>query len=80
MSDTRFFDDRLTYLSFVTTSNEKNVVANEISSVIKSISKEKAALRIFDAGIGDGSLLMNVIKNCHKEFPLHTLFCDGKRN
>ena len=78
MSDTRFFDDRLTYLSFVTTSNEKNVVANEISSVIKSISKEKAALRIFDAGIGDGSLLMNVIKNCHKEFPYIPFFVMAK--
>jgi hypothetical protein len=78
MSDSRFFDDRLTYLSFVTTSNEKNVVANEISSVIKSISKEKAALRIFDAGIGDGSLLMNVIKNCHKEFPYIPFFIMAK--
>ena len=78
MSDSRFFDDRLTYLSFVTTSNEKNVVAKEISSVIKSISKEKAALRIFDAGIGDGSLLMNVIKNCHKEFPYIPFFVMAK--
>tara|TARA_B100001113_G_scaffold349756_1_gene345684 strand:+ start:259 stop:1377 length:1119 start_codon:yes stop_codon:yes gene_type:complete len=78
MAESRFFDDRLTYLSFVTTSNEKNIVADQLSTVIKSISKEKAALRIFDAGIGDGSLLMNVIKNCHKEFPYIPFFVMAK--
>ena len=78
MAESRFFDDRLTYLSFVTTSNEKNIVADQLSTVIKSIPKEKAALRIFDAGIGDGSLLMNVIKNCHKEFPYIPFFVMAK--
>ena len=67
--DFRFYDSRQKYLLFVTTTNEKNIVAESIYPYIKKIKPINPALKIFDAGLGDGSLLMNVIRQCHKEFP-----------
>ena len=48
-SDFRFFDSRQKYLLFITTTNEKSVVATEISSVIEKLIPKKPALKIFDA-------------------------------
>ena len=67
--DFRFFDSRQKYLLFVTTTNEKSVIAERISKQIKNIKPKKPALRIFDAGLGDGTLLMSVLRSCHREFP-----------
>ena len=52
----RFFDNRQKYLLFVTTTNEKNVIADNIHPHIKKIKPTTPALKIFDAGMGDGSL------------------------
>ena len=65
----RFFDNRQKYLLFVTTTNEKNVIADNIHPHIKKIKSTKPALKIFDAGMGDGSLLMNVMRQSHQEHP-----------
>ena len=65
----RFFDNRQKYLLFVTTTNEKNVIADNIHPHIKKIKPTKPALKIFDAGMGDGSLLMNVMRQSHQEHP-----------
>ena len=65
----RFFDNRQKYLLFVTTTNEKNVIADNIHPYIKKIKPTKPALKIFDAGMGDGSLLMNVMRQSHQEHP-----------
>ena len=65
----RFFDNRQKYLLFVTTTNEKNVIADNIHPYIKKIKPIKPALKIFDAGMGDGSLLMNVMRQSHQEHP-----------
>lgn len=67
--DFRFYDSRQKYLLFVTTTNEKNKISDSIYPYIKKIKPQQPALKIFDAGLGDGSLLMNVIRQCHKEFP-----------
>ena len=58
--DFRFFDSRQKYLLLVTTTNEKNIIAEKISTQIKNIKPKKPALKILDAGLGDGTLLMNV--------------------
>ena len=63
----RFFDNRQKYLLFVTTTNEKNVIADNIHPYIKKIKPKQPALKIFDAGMGDGSLLMNVMRQSHQE-------------
>ena len=65
----RFFDNRQKYLLFVTTTNEKNVIADNIHPHIKKIKPKQPALKIFDAGMGDGSLLMNVMRQSHQEHP-----------
>ena len=65
----RFFDNRQKYLLFVTTTNEKNIIADNIHPHIKKIKPIKPALKIFDAGMGDGSLLMNVMRQSHQEHP-----------
>ena len=67
--DFRFYDSRQKYLLFVTTTNEKNVIADNIHPHIKKIKPKQPALKIFDAGMGDGSLLMNVMRQSHQEHP-----------
>ena len=76
--DFRFFDSRQKYLLFVTTTNEKSVIAEKISRQIKNIKPQKPALKIFDAGLGDGTLLMSVLRNCHREFPTIPFLVFGK--
>jgi len=44
--DFRFFDSRQKYLLFVTTTNEKNIIAEKISTQIKNIKPKKPALKI----------------------------------
>ena len=78
MSEFRFFDSRQKYLLFVTTTNEKAVISQKISPVIKSIIPKKPALKIFDAGLGDGTLLMNILRDCHREFPTIPFLVAGK--
>ena len=46
MSDFRFFDSRQKYLLFITTTNEKSVVATEISSVIEKLIPKKLPLKV----------------------------------
>ena len=65
----RFFDNRQKYLLFVTTTDEKNRIADAIHPYIKKIKPRKPGIKIFDAGMGDGSLLMNVMRQCHQEKP-----------
>ena len=61
----RFYDNRQKYLLFVTTTNEKNQIADFIRPHINKIKPTKPGIKIFDAGMGDGSLLMNVMRQCH---------------
>jgi len=65
----RFFDNRQKYLLFVTTTDEKNRIADAIHPYVKRIKPRKPGIKIFDAGMGDGSLLMNVMRQCHQEKP-----------
>jgi len=76
--DFRFFDSRQKYLLFVTTTNEKSIVAEKISNQIKNIKPKKPALNILDAGLGDGTLLMSILRNCHREFPTIPFLVFGK--
>ena len=74
----KFFDSRQRYLLFVTTTNEKAVVSEKISTIVDQIQPKKPALKIFDAGVGDGAVLMNVLRSCHKKFPTIPFFVSGK--
>ena len=65
----RFYDNRQKYLLFVTTTNEKNQIADFIRPYVNKIKPTKPGIKIFDAGMGDGSLLMNVMRQCHESKP-----------
>tara|TARA_A100001011_G_scaffold389289_1_gene470482 strand:+ start:75 stop:1184 length:1110 start_codon:yes stop_codon:yes gene_type:complete len=65
----RFFDNRQKYLLFVTTTNEKNRIADVLKPIVQNLKPKYPALKIFDAGMGDGSLLMSVMKQLHQKMP-----------
>jgi len=65
----RFFDNRQKYLLFVTTTNEKNKIADALKPIIQKLKPTYPALKVFDAGMGDGSLLMNIMRQCHQKMP-----------
>ena len=56
----------------------KNIIAEKISTQIKKIKPKKPSLNILDAGLGDGTLLMNVLRGCHREFPTIPFLVYGK--
>ena len=64
----RFFDNREKYLMFVTTCSEKTAVAERIGQELKHVKPGEQALRVFDAGMGDGSVLSYVMRHMHREF------------
>jgi hypothetical protein len=64
----RFFDNRAAYLMFTTATNEKAVVAERIGRELEHVSPGEDALRVFDAGMGDGSVLSQVMRRMHRVF------------
>jgi hypothetical protein len=64
----RFFDNRAAYLMFTTATNEKAVVAERIGEELGNVGPGEDALRIFDAGMGDGSVLTQVMRRMHRVF------------
>jgi hypothetical protein len=64
----RFYDNREKYLLFVTTCGEKSAVADRIGEELAEIRPRRPALHLFDAGMGDGSVLAQVMQGMHKRF------------
>lgn len=54
---------------FVTATDEKSVVADRIASEIPQLRVTNPGLRIFDAGMGDGSLLTHLMRHAHDQLP-----------
>ena len=65
----RFFDNREKYLLFVTTTSEKWVVAERVGMELDQIQPSPPEFRLFDAGMGDGTVLMRIMQNLHQRFP-----------
>lgn len=65
----RFFDNREKYLMFVTTCSEKWVVSKRVGRELRHIDPGETALRVFDAGTGDGTVLNHVMRDLHRRFP-----------
>ena len=74
----RFFDNREKYLLFVTTCNEKQVIAERVAMDTIFLQPHQPALRIFDAGMGDASVLTRVMMNLHHRFPTVPMLVVGK--
>ncbi|HUZ67980.1 MAG TPA: hypothetical protein VMU56_10000 [Beijerinckiaceae bacterium] len=74
----RFFDNRQKYLLFVTTCSEKWDVANRVSQELANIHPRPPAVRIFDAGVGDGTILSRVMRAMHDRYPAMPFYIAGK--
>ena len=74
----RFFDNRQKYLLFVSTCSEKTEIANRISLELGSLQPSPPALRLFDAGVGDGTVLSRVMRALHARFPTMPLYVVAK--
>lgn len=64
----RFFDSRAAYMMFVTTTTEKTEVASRIAREAALVEPGPHALRVFDAGMGDATVLTDVMRNLHASF------------
>ncbi len=74
----RFFDNREKYLLFVTTCGEKWAIAERVGLELPYIEPHPPALRLFDAGTGDGTVLTSVLRHMHEEFPTVPYLIVGK--
>ncbi|MCW5693009.1 MAG: hypothetical protein KIT48_11660 [Pseudolabrys sp.] len=74
----RFFDNRQKYLLFVNTCSEKWEVAQRVSLELANIHPRPPAVRVFDAGIGDGTVLTRVMRSMHDKFPTMPFYIVGK--
>ena len=74
----RFFDNRQKYLLFVNTCSEKWEVAHRVSEELAHIHPRPPAVRVFDAGVGDGSVLVRVMRAMHDRFPHMPFYMVGK--
>jgi SAM-dependent methyltransferase len=74
----RFFDNRQKYLLFVNTCSEKEVIARRIGMELAHLHPEPPALRVFDAGMGDGTVLTRVMREMHRRFPNLPFYVVGK--
>ena len=74
----RFYDNRQKYLLFVSTCTEKWVVAQRIELELESIAPRPPGLRVFDAGVGDGTVLTRLMRSMHDHFPTVPFYIVGK--
>jgi SAM-dependent methyltransferase len=68
MSVARFFDTRSAYMMFSTATNEKPVVAARIGDESRHVHPGPRALRVLDAGMGDGKVVTEVMRGLHRRF------------
>lgn len=74
----RFFDNRQKYLLFVNTCSEKWVIANRVTMELQTIHPRPPAVRVFDAGVGDGTVLSRLMRAMHQKFPTMPFYIVGK--
>jgi hypothetical protein len=74
----RFYDNRQKYLMFVNTCSEKWVVADRVAREMENVRPHPPALRLFDAGVGDGTVLARVMRAMHRKFEKVPFYIVGK--
>jgi SAM-dependent methyltransferase len=77
-SNFRFYDNRQKYLLFVTTCSEKWVIAQRVAMELGNIHPRPPALRVFDAGTGDGTVLARTMRAMHNRFPTMPFYLVAK--
>jgi len=66
----RFYDNRQKYLAFVNTCNEKASIARRATRELQLVRPSPPALRLFDAGMGDATVLARLMRSAHHAFPV----------
>ena len=74
----RFYDNRQKYLAFVNTTNEKWKVAQRATRELELLKPKPPALRLFDAGMGDATVLSHIMRAMHSRYPIMPFFIVGK--
>ena len=74
----RFYDNRQKYLLFVNTCSEKSVIAQRVGMELAHIHPRPPSIRLFDAGVGDGTVLARVLRDLHRRFPTMPAYIVGK--
>ena len=74
----RFFDNRQKYLLFVNTCGEKHTIANRVGMELGHLHPAPPAVRLFDAGMGDGTVLTRVMREMHRRLPTLPFYVVGK--
>ena len=74
----RFYDNRQKYLAFVNTCNEKSAVARRAARELHHLRPNPPALRMFDAGMGDATVLSRLMRSTHRTFPTIPLLVVAK--
>ena len=74
----RFFDNREKYLLFVTTTSEKTVIAERVGLELAYLKPTPPALKLFDAGVGNGMVFSRVLRDMHQRFPTVPFLVVGK--
>jgi hypothetical protein len=65
----RFYDNRQKYLAFINTTNEKWKVGERAARELAHIRPTPPAIRVFDAGMGDATVLSHLMRAMHRKFP-----------
>lgn len=65
----RFYDNRQNYLSFINTTNEKYAIAKRAGREFQYLHPHPPALRVYDAGMGDATVLSDCMRDLHQRFP-----------
>ena len=74
----RFYDNRQKYLAFVTSCNEKSAIARRAAHELTLLRPQPPAVRLFDAGMGDGTVIARVMRSTHRAFPTVPMFLVAK--
>ncbi len=74
----RFYDNRQKYLAFVNTCNEKTAIAQRAAHELKHVHATPPALRLFDAGMGDATVLSRLMRSAHRLGPTVPLLVVAK--
>jgi hypothetical protein len=68
-SDFRFYDNRQKYLMFVNTTSEKQLIADRALDEMAETQPQPPAIRLLDAGAGDGTALARILRGLHRRHP-----------
>ncbi len=74
----RFYDNRQKYLLFINTCSEKSVIAERVGMELARVTPRPPGLRVFDAGMGDGTVLTRTMRHMHRRFPTTPFLVVGK--